>query len=196
MSLAYRTLYSLGITPWDHQQVPAELMEQVAPLPRGRALDVGCGTGTQSIYLAQQGFDVVGVDVVEKPIRSATRRAQEAGVGIRFIVADASADDASFGGPFRLVLDYGCLHSVPAKVRAGLARAYRRLTSSDGTLLLFAFGPRRGPGPQGASEDELLQRLGDDFDLASKQADQATPLPFLLKNAHPVWYRFQRGARA
>lgn len=192
MSLAYRALYGLGFTPWDHQQVPRELMELVAPLPRGTALDVGCGTGTQAIYLAQQGFEVVGVDVVNKPILSANRRAREAGVSVRFVVADASADGVELDGPFGLILDYGCFHSVPAKVRAGLAGAFARSASTDGTLILFAFGPRKGPGPQGASEEELLSRLGPDFELVSKRNDETTPLPNVLRRARPVWYQFRR----
>ena len=196
MSLAYRTLYGLGITPWDHRQVPTELRELVAPLPRGNALDVGCGTGTQSIFLAEQGFDVLGVDVVRKPIRVAERRALEAGVSARFVVADASADGVELGGPFCLMVDYGCMHSVSEPIRAGLANAFARNASADGTLILFAFGPRKGPGPRGASESELLGRLGADFELVSKRNDESTPLPRPLRNTRPVWYEFRRRSAA
>ena len=58
MSLLYRVMYRIGFTPWDTGQVPPELsalIEGAGALPAGRALDIGCGTGTQAMYLAGIG---------------------------------------------------------------------------------------------------------------------------------------------
>jgi methylase of polypeptide subunit release factors len=89
MSLFYKFQYLVGMTPWE--QMPClPIGEQAVALldreesgrepPYGRALDLGCGTGIWSVRLAQRGWEVVGVDIVPKALRTARARAREAGV--------------------------------------------------------------------------------------------------------------------
>jgi SAM-dependent methyltransferase len=69
----YRLLYLLGITPWDREQIPqpvVELAEELAASP-GQALDVGCGTGRDAVYLSGRGWMVTGVDSVPRAIERA-----------------------------------------------------------------------------------------------------------------------------
>ena len=54
------------------------------------AIDLGCGTGTHSIYLAQQGFSVIGVDISPTAIRQAQKKASQAGVKPEFIIHDVT----------------------------------------------------------------------------------------------------------
>jgi methylase of polypeptide subunit release factors len=71
MSLLYRLLYRIGFTPWDTGQVPKELSDLIEgpeALPTGRALDIGCGTGTQAVYMACSGWEVTAVDAVPRPL--------------------------------------------------------------------------------------------------------------------------------
>ncbi len=94
MSLRYRLLYRLGITPWDQDHVPAELtalIEGPTALATGLALDIGCGTGTQSVYLAQHGWQVTGIDAVPNALARAQQRADAARVSVRWLVADVGA---------------------------------------------------------------------------------------------------------
>jgi 2-polyprenyl-3-methyl-5-hydroxy-6-metoxy-1,4-benzoquinol methylase len=192
MNLAYRIMYALGFTPWDHGQVPQELEQLVERIPPGRALDVGCGTGTQAVWLAQRGFDVVGIDVVSKPIEQARQRARQAAVSVGFRVGDASTSLDGIEGPFSLILDSGCFHSVPARTRDGLTRTYKTVTSPGASLVLFAMGARRGPGPKGLGRDELERRFSADWEIAEAVPDRSTPLPRLLRRATPMWYRLVR----
>ena len=57
-------------------------------LPPGRALELGCGTGTNTVWLAQHGFDCTGVDLSPRAIARARQRADEAGVQVNFLEAD------------------------------------------------------------------------------------------------------------
>ena len=73
----FRVFYGFGFTPWDghaHTKALRELIEGTADtpaLPPAAALDVGCGTGDSSVYLAQHGWHVTGVDFVPKALGKA-----------------------------------------------------------------------------------------------------------------------------
>jgi 2-polyprenyl-3-methyl-5-hydroxy-6-metoxy-1,4-benzoquinol methylase len=81
MSLVYRIMYRVGFTPWDTREVPPELralVEGADALDPGSAIDIGCGTGTQSLYLAAHGWRVTGIDDLEQPLRRARARSAAA----------------------------------------------------------------------------------------------------------------------
>ena len=82
--------YWRGNTPWDTNITPPEVMEFIAASPPGKALDLGCGTGTNAITLARHGWQATGVDFAPKAIRAARRKAKQAGFEIDFHCADAS----------------------------------------------------------------------------------------------------------
>jgi len=89
----FRIFYAVGFTPWDgHPQSATlrELIEGTDALPPGSALDVGCGTGDASIYLAQRGWQVTGVDFTPKALDKARDKARAAGVTVNFVRADAT----------------------------------------------------------------------------------------------------------
>ncbi|HEY3358588.1 MAG TPA: methyltransferase domain-containing protein [Polyangia bacterium] len=191
MPWIYKTLYALHITPWDHGTVPADLRELLERAPRGRALDVGCGTGAQAVWLAQHGFEVLGVDLVPRAIAAARRRAAAAGASPQLALADAAAGDPAITGAFDLILDYGCYNSVPEAMRAGLARTYAARSRPGTELLLFAMQPR-AHGPGGADRAEVERRFVPAWRLEEERPDRTTPMPRLLRHAAPSWYRLKR----
>jgi len=109
----YRWLFALsyqsGITPWDTGITPPELVDAVegehAPQP-GSALDIGCGTGTNCLFLARHGWSVTGVDFAGPAIQRARVKAQAAGIDktrVKFIQADATKlTQLGLGEQFRL----------------------------------------------------------------------------------------------
>jgi cyclopropane fatty-acyl-phospholipid synthase-like methyltransferase len=106
--------------------------------PPGRALDLGCGTGTNVITLAQNGWQAYGIDFVPKAIRRAKAKAQQAGVEAAFKVGDVSAP-GNFDGPFDLVLDIGCYHVLTDRQRGAYRKNLEKLLAPGGTYMLYTF---------------------------------------------------------
>lgn len=197
MSFRYRVLYRVGFTPWDQDHVPAELsalVEGPTALAPGRALDVGCGTGTQAVYLAEHGWQVTGVDAVERALAQARRRAGDKGVEVRWVAGDvASLSTLGLGDGFNLVHDRGCFHDLSDAARDGYMRGVRELAASGATLLLLAFARReRGIGPSGASEEEIQRRFREGWDLVSVQSDSGPTPPGPMRRVPRIWYRLRR----
>ena len=82
--------YRDGNLPWDTGRPSSELQRVISQhaIQPCRALDLGCGTGTNCVWLAQQGFDVTGIDVAPLAIERAEERARAAGVNVQFVAAD------------------------------------------------------------------------------------------------------------
>jgi len=141
MSLQQKLFYSLFYfcrPPWDTGVSPPELIAFIKSHSTGRALDLGCGTGTNAITLAQHGWQVIGVDFVGRVVRSARHKAKEAGVQVDFRTGDVTRlRDVT--GSFDMVLDIGCLHSLTSQQKAMYTDNLRRLLAPQGTFLLYAF---------------------------------------------------------
>jgi SAM-dependent methyltransferase len=158
----YDFTYRFRKPPWDTGLTPPEVISLVESGGiRGRALDLGCGTGTHSIYLARRGFAVVGVDFSSKAIEMAREKARQAGAAVDFRVGDVTRLDF-LREPFDFVLDIGCFHSLDAKGRTGYARHLARLASPGGTFLLWAFDGWSHFGV-GATPGEVQQAFAPHF---------------------------------
>ena len=135
----------------------AELLDREAmerPTPPGRAVDLGCGTGTHAIDLASRGWRAAGIDNQRRALQIARARAAASGTDVTFVQGDVAAlrvDD--IGAPADLFLDVGCFHHLPGPARQAMADCVAAAAAPDATLLLLAFSPGRvglwHPGPAG-----------------------------------------------
>jgi 2-polyprenyl-3-methyl-5-hydroxy-6-metoxy-1,4-benzoquinol methylase len=151
-------------TPWDTQVTPPEVLEFIAAHPAGRALDLGCGTGTNAVTLAHHGWRVTGVDFASRAIRQARRKAARAGLTIEFHAADVT-DLGMLDGPYDYVLDIGCLFTLKDIDRMRYARELARLLRPQGDFMLYAWLPRaRKGGIWGISSEAVDSLLCDAFD--------------------------------
>jgi SAM-dependent methyltransferase len=157
--------------PWDTEVSPPELVRFVESHPAGRALDLGCGTGTNVVYLARHGWSAVGVDFAGRAIAKARRRARDAGVACTFLVGDVTRLDVS--GPFDLALDIGCLHSIPVSGRAGYAAGLARVVQPGGTYLLYAFAP--GGPAFGLTREDVRETFAGAFDVVGVEEGKGRP---------------------
>jgi SAM-dependent methyltransferase len=194
MSLTYRILYRVGFTPWDTGKVSPELtalIEGPGALRAGRALDVGCGTGTHAVYLASNGWEVTAIDAVPRPLARARARADAAGVEVEWILADvARVERLGLAPGFTLVFDRGCFHGLDDAQRAAYSAAVTELAGPGATLLMMAFAMNRVPvGPAGVEQSELLGRFAD-WRLVSAQPESREGRSGPLSNVPLTWYRF------
>jgi SAM-dependent methyltransferase len=141
-----------GKAPWDSGISPPELLEFINQHPAGRAIDLGCGTGTNVITLARAGWQVSGIDFAQRAIQIAKRKSQDAGIIAQFLVGDVT--HFKVGGQFDLALDMGCFHGVDN--RAAYLDQLTRILAPGGYWLMYGFfkpDPHL-PGP-GLAEAEL-----------------------------------------
>jgi ubiquinone/menaquinone biosynthesis C-methylase UbiE len=139
MSLLRRLAFHLWYffnPPWDTGISPPELLEFIQGHPPRRAIDLGCGTGTNVITLARAGWQVTGIDFAGRAIRLAKRKSRELGLQVDLRVGDVTALK-NLPGPFDLALDIGCFHSVDD--RASYLDQLTRLLTPGGEWLMYGF---------------------------------------------------------
>src|SRR6266496_3804949 len=175
--------YRDGNLPWDTGW-PSSEVERVLSrntIPPCRALELGCGTGTNSVWLAQQGFEVTGIDVAPLAVEQAGQRAASAGVKAHFVVADV-LDLPDLDGPFALFFDRGCYHVVRRRAPQQYAPAVARQLAAGGRGVILAGNAREphDPGPPVVTEKEIRDELGPAFqilELHEFRFDEAPGVP-------------------
>lgn len=145
-SIFYRLAYRFGKPAWDSGEPRPELKDLANGRQPGRALDLGCGTGDNVIFLSNKGWRVVGVDFVPQAVEMARRKARAAGASADFMVGDvADLRQAGVEG-FDRVIDVGCYHAIPARLRDGYASGVAAVTRPALTSTSPGCQIRPGPG--------------------------------------------------
>jgi SAM-dependent methyltransferase len=161
-ALAYRT----GRTPWDTGITPPELVDLIegpTAFAPGRALDLGCGTGTNVAYLAERGWEATGLEGDTHAFETATRRVADL-ANARVLHGDvARLDQLPLSDPFDLVVDIGCFHSIAPRSRGAYARGVAERTRDGSHLFVFAFARRPGLVPIGVTAREMRDRFAPWF---------------------------------
>jgi SAM-dependent methyltransferase len=186
--------YLFGRPPWDTNVTPPELVALIEDegLPAGQALELGCGTGTNAIYLARHGWQVTALDFVPRAIGQARRKARRAGVRgeTRFRVADVSRLDALDLPPFDFALDIGCLHALRPEQRRSYAAGLSAVVRPGAAYLLYALFPREGSiGLMGLTPDGVRALFEPRFRVldVNQGVDSASE-----GERHSAWYRLER----
>jgi SAM-dependent methyltransferase len=201
----YQLAYRIGFHPWEDAEGQPEFVDKISELfardenghgpPYGRALDLGTGSGIWGVEMAKRGWQVTGVDLVEKALRRARERVRNAGVDMRLVHGDVTAlREAGVGSDFQLVLDTGTFHGLDAAQREAMGREVSAITADDATVLMPCWTPkRRGPLPRGASHNEVEAAFPGwkVTDIGPTGFHAPKPIELLMK-PDERWYRLRR----
>ncbi|HSX46625.1 MAG TPA: methyltransferase domain-containing protein [Patescibacteria group bacterium] len=183
-------MYALPLEqiPWEIKDAPKELVELIRNrvVTGGCALDIACGTGNYSVYLAQHGFnEVVGIDFSENALQIAKKNNEKFGLPIRYIFGDVTKlAEVLRKEQFDFILDYSILHHLNPSVTENYAGQCVDLLKPGGKLLLvcysdkdeFASGSNAATGTYG---NTMFYRTADEIRHA-------------YKNLHEVSYKETR----
>ena len=177
--------------PWQKTQAHyfTKLID-ASKIKPGLALDLGCGTGMKSIYLARRGFEVTGIDISKTAINFARKNAKQAKVKVNFVVADAANLSFLKEKKFDFVLDWANLHGIPKDKRGKYIGEIDRHTKKGGKLLLRCFSREqdekesvlRGMGQIYLFSEEGIKKL---FDKHFKILEINKSKPFIRKEKKP-----------
>lgn len=168
----FKERYKSGHTPWDIGKPDFNLVEVVThhPISACRALDIGCGTGDNSVWLARNGFQVTGTDTSDIALEKAKEKAAKAEVECSFILADFLADKIT-GAPFGFAFDRGCFHSFGSEgERKEFARNVAAHLEKAGLWLTLAGNAdedREGPGPPQLTATDIVLAAEPFFEVLS-----------------------------
>jgi len=183
--LVFFLSYLSGNLPWDTGITPPEVYDFIERVRPGKALDLGCGTGTNVITLAEHGWNAEGIDYVARAVRAARRKAHKKGLSdkVQFMVGDVLSRDL-FRGEYDLILDIGCFHSISTKnIERYLENVHSHL-ALGGSLLLYV---HLNEGPElshGASETNL-KKLGEKLRLVKRVDGEESARP-------SAWLEFEK----
>lgn len=168
----YKKRYKAGDTPWDIGRPDFNLIQTVTAMDIQpcKALDIGCGTGYNSIWLSQNNFDVIGIDTSEVAIQKAIEEASNANAKCTFIEIDFLRNKIE-GAPFGFAFDRGCFHSLNSdEERKSFAENVAAHLEEDGLWLSIignADEKRDGPGPPQRTAREIVNSVEPYFEILS-----------------------------
>jgi 2-polyprenyl-3-methyl-5-hydroxy-6-metoxy-1,4-benzoquinol methylase len=166
--------YQTGNTPWEIHRPDQSLIDFIdqSGLAPCRALDIGCGTGSNAIWLASQRFQATGYDLSPLAIETARGKAAEAGVACTFINKNFLKE--TLVGPFDFAFDRGCFHHMrDPQLRRRFAAQVAAALVPEGTWLSLIGNSdetRPGPGPPKLSASEISTAVEPFFRIISLTA--------------------------
>jgi 2-polyprenyl-3-methyl-5-hydroxy-6-metoxy-1,4-benzoquinol methylase len=165
--------------PWERGEPRPELVEIVEEKiikPPDSTLDLGCGLGTQAIYLASKGFNSYGIDFAPTAVERAQLRAETMGLPVNFQVHNV-IDLPHSNNTFDFTFDFGCLHHNLESAQ-GYVSEVERVLKNGGYHFLFAFQSR-------ISDEEIDKLFKDRFKVMFIAETSHKELP--TGTVHPFW---------
>lgn len=153
--------YEEGFMPWAHEKPDFNIVETVEswPIEPCKALDVGCGTGIESIWMAKNGFDITGIDVSPVAIEMCNENALKHNAKANFRVFDFMTESLSKSN-YDFTFDRGFFHGFHThKERVEIVERFYHILNNNGlwlSLLGSADGEKREPGPPLRSAKEII----------------------------------------
>jgi hypothetical protein len=193
MSFAYELMYRVGFTPWERagELGSDQLWRLLGMEPRkGRALDIGCGTGKHTLELAERGWEAVGIDNVERAVERARRR--PGADKVTFTIGDVTRLADYVHGPFSFFLDIGCFHGLTAEQRTAVGAGVTKVAADDAALVMMAFGPNKVPVMPGGVTRAEVEEAFPSWRVDHVEPASTDRMPKPVQAAKPSFYRLVR----
>jgi SAM-dependent methyltransferase len=170
--IRFNLLY-LGHPRWDTGVSPPELISYLNNHRAGCALDLGCGTGTNLLTMAEKGWDVTGVDMAWLPVLRARKKLGENGFSARVICGNA-AGNLKLSKKFDFILDIGCYHNLSERDRVAYQTNIKRWLTNKGHFLIFSHLRTALSRTHGVSKDDFAT-FASFLDLEWRKDSQDCP---------------------
>lgn len=201
----YKIAYSIGFHPWEDAESEPGFVDKITELfereeagrepPYGRALDLGCGSGIWGINLAKRGWQVTGIDLVDKALGRAKKRISDEGVEMRVVQGDVTKlQEADIGDGFRLILDSGTFHDFDEPDRLAMGRGVDAIADENATVYLLVWPKRSRPLIRGANREDIEAAFPGWKITDTEPSGFILPKPLeVLLRPNEHWYRLRRG---
>lgn len=162
----YYRRYPLEELGWELGKPRPILVEYMEKgfIPKGKALDICCGAGTNTVYLAQSGFDVTGIDISKTALEIAKKKARLSKVSVNFLNA-SFVDLPLRGEEFDFVFDMGCFHHVEVEERLKFIAGVHRVLKKGGVCMLTCFSYKNGRGWNHFTRQQIIELFSGHFEL-------------------------------
>jgi ubiquinone/menaquinone biosynthesis C-methylase UbiE len=151
---------------WSDVRIPKELKELAKATNPKTSLELGCGLGVFSTYMAEQGIKATGVDFSSVAIEKAKQRAAEKKNKPTFLVGDVT-DLKILNEPFDVTFDVGCFHCLNEEDEKKYASEMHRLLKPGGTLLIWAL--RNSPSGIKLNAERISKVFSEGFQLVDSR---------------------------
>lgn len=179
--IAFNLIYLLR-PPWDTGIPAPEIIRFISGKTPGNVIDIGCGTGTNLLYLAQHKWVVTGIDFAPFAIGKAKRKLKD--YSKTLIVADVTRlSDLDLPGPYDLILDMGCFHGLSKIDRVQYIKGLKKWLKPNGVTMVYSFQPSKYSGTRGISKEDMIEYFKFHFKLINYEQGQGRP---------SAWYYFER----
>ncbi|MFW9876088.1 MAG: class I SAM-dependent methyltransferase [Candidatus Thorarchaeota archaeon] len=155
--------------PWEigrPQQAFIHLIDQISL--KGKLLDVGCGTGENSIFFAKHGFDVTGIDYVREAINKALQKAEKRNINIKFYVLNALKLEG-LNQKFDVIIDSGLFHTFSNLDRKQFKESLSHVLHKNGLYFMLCFSNLEPPGfgPRRISKEDIYNTFNHNWEILS-----------------------------
>lgn len=176
----------LGQPRWDTGISPPELLDFIEKHKPARAIDIGCGTGTNVNTLAKAGWQVTGVDFAPRAIQLAKQKLRSTKTQAELYVGDAT-HLKGIVGPYEFALDIGCFHSIPKAGKADYLQQLGRILAPNGFWLMYGFCTSESlPARTGLGEADI-SLISSQLTLVSRRDGFDDK-----RNRSSAWFLFQK----
>jgi SAM-dependent methyltransferase len=167
---------------WDTGIPAPEIVKYITGITPGNILDIGCGTGTNLLYLAQKNWKVTGIDFAPLAIHKAKNKLKE--YSATLLVADAAnLYNLPLPGPYDLGVDMGCFHGLSNTDRKEYIKGLVKWIKRKRVYMIYSFQPSSANREKGISREEMVKYFEKEFNLINYEQGRGTP---------SAWYYFQR----